>query len=398
MEQGAEREMTFIKDYLRALLDGQKLNSMFRTYKVLQGVHFEEMKYAQQRLPPKDAFSIAFLIPGLPAYSGGHTSILRFGTHLEGLGNEVSYVTIDGTPVSSMIKNATLNLPDYRGQLLERTDIKKDFDIGIATSWLTAYYLCGRENFGYKCYFIQDFEPFFYERGDLFFLALKTYRLGFHMISLGHWNALQIKRLIGEDLRVDVVDFPFDTGGYGITERHISIGDRIKIAVYVKLMGRRAPVLLFESLDLLGRQLRARGVEPEILIFGLDRRVRVPVGRNLGRLRVDRLAELYKSCDLGIVASMTNVSLVPYEMIACGLPVVDLAEGSGLSFFDEGSVIFSTCLPVDLVSRITYYIDHQDELNNIIRKAQQSIRERTWERSALQLMERIRAVARQKDA
>ena len=385
--------MRFIKDYLRTLLESYRLSSMFRTYKVLQNVHFEEMKYERQRLLSKNVFSIAFLIPGLPRYSGGHTSILRLGTYLQDFGNEVSYVTIDRTSASSMAKNAALNLPNYRGQVLDRTHINKNFDIGIATSWLTAYSLCGKENFGYKCYLVQDFEPFFYERGDLFLLALKTYRLGFHMISLGPWNAMQIEQHAGRDLRVDVIDFPFDADSYGMTERRISIGDRIRIAAYVKLLGRRAPILLFESLDLLGCQLKARGVEPEILIFGLDRRTRVPVGKNLGRLCPDRLADLYRRCDLGIVASMTNMSLVPYEMIACGLPVVEFAEGSVLSFLDEDSMIFSASLPGDVVSKITYYIDHQNELNKVVRNAQQMIREMTWERSALQLVDRIQKAA-----
>ena len=39
---------------------------------------------------------------------------------------------------------------------------------------------------------------------------------------------------------------------------------------------------------------------------------------------LDGLAELYSNADLGVVFSPTNPSLVPYEMMACGLPVVDL--------------------------------------------------------------------------
>jgi glycosyltransferase involved in cell wall biosynthesis len=38
------------------------------------------------------------------------------------------------------------------------------------------------------------------------------------------------------------------------------------------------------------------------------------------------LAQSYSNADLGIVFSTTNPSLVPYEMMACGTPVVDLGR------------------------------------------------------------------------
>jgi glycosyltransferase involved in cell wall biosynthesis len=39
---------------------------------------------------------------------------------------------------------------------------------------------------------------------------------------------------------------------------------------------------------------------------------------------IQDLANLYASSDVGVAFSTTNPSLVPYEMMACGLPVVDL--------------------------------------------------------------------------
>ena len=36
------------------------------------------------------------------------------------------------------------------------------------------------------------------------------------------------------------------------------------------------------------------------------------------------LADLYRESTIGMVFSTTNPSLVPYEMMACGLPVIDL--------------------------------------------------------------------------
>jgi glycosyltransferase involved in cell wall biosynthesis len=38
------------------------------------------------------------------------------------------------------------------------------------------------------------------------------------------------------------------------------------------------------------------------------------------------LAQMYSDGDVGLVFSTTNPSLIPYEMMACGLPVIDLAR------------------------------------------------------------------------
>jgi len=43
-----------------------------------------------------------------------------------------------------------------------------------------------------------------------------------------------------------------------------------------------------------------------------------------GILNAESLSNLYQRCTAGLVLSGTNYSLVPNEMMACGLPVVDI--------------------------------------------------------------------------
>jgi glycosyltransferase involved in cell wall biosynthesis len=68
--------------------------------------------------------------------------------------------------------------------------------------------------------------------------------------------------------------------------------------------------------------------EYEILFFGSASAKRHPQDYPVKYLDVvptlDELAEIYATSALGLVFSTTNPSLVPYEMMACGLPVVDL--------------------------------------------------------------------------
>ncbi|MGV2131134.1 hypothetical protein ACQZ4P_01060 [Agrobacterium vitis] len=72
--------------------------------------------------------------------------------------------------------------------------------------------------------------------------------------------------------------------------------------------------------------LRKRNVDFEVDFFGW------PLGklnfdfpyRDLRILKSQQLAELYREATVGVVFSATNHSLVNKEMMACGLPVMDL--------------------------------------------------------------------------
>ena len=74
-------------------------------------------------------------------------------------------------------------------------------------------------------------------------------------------------------------------------------------------------------------ELHRRRPEVEIALFGESRPVQTPFPhRDLGVLERRRLAHAYASAAVGLVLSLTNPSLVPAEMLACGLPVVDVRE------------------------------------------------------------------------
>ena len=45
---------------------------------------------------------------------------------------------------------------------------------------------------------------------------------------------------------------------------------------------------------------------------------------------------------VGLVMSMTNYSLIPQEMMACGLPCADLAGGSSEAVFGSDGPVWSS--------------------------------------------------------
>lgn len=338
----------------------------------------------KQHLDYKDHYKIAFIVPGMVSYSGGHTSILRLGTYFSKLGHDIYYITYDTTKRETMEKNAEINLPGYKGTFLEQNDLNKfNFDIGIATYWESCYWLLAfQDNFGYKMYFIQDFEPYFYAMGDLYYLVLNTYKFGFHMVSLGKWNKSIVENKTSEG--VDYIDFPVELEQYTLKKRKININKLVKIALYLKLDSRRAPFLLTQQIGFLKEKLSKLGYELEVYAFGLNKYIKLPHITNLGKLKREKLIELYGECHFGLVASLTNISLVNYEMILSGLPVIDLADGSAPTFFTEEEMIFINSNIDDLYNKISYYLNHQDMLNEVLETAQDKIinNKLSWENSS----------------
>lgn len=58
----------------------------------------------------------------MPAFSGGHTSILRLGTELSKRGYEVGYVSFASQSIDDMKKNAEINLANYNGKILGQNE------------------------------------------------------------------------------------------------------------------------------------------------------------------------------------------------------------------------------------------------------------------------------------
>ncbi len=376
--------MKQIKDLVAYLRFKNELMALNKELKITSQIKHSHCQ--RQELIKKNSYNIAFIIPGMTEYSGGHTSILRLGTYLSHFGHNVFYITIDNSKRKEMEKNARTNLIEYEGTFLEKDDLKDfKFDIGIATLWKSCYWLLANQNnFDYKMYFIQDFEPYFYPVGDIYFLALNTYKLGFHMISLGKWNKLKIEEYTSK--KADYIDFPVEIDQYPHHNKMVKIGREIKIALYLKLEKRRAPLLLIQQIAYLHDNLLKAGYEVKVYGFGLNKFMKLPFITNLGKLKTEKLKKLYSDCHFGIVASLTNISLVNYEMILSGLPVIDFADGSAPTFFSEKEMIFINSSVDDLFNKVFYYVDHQDELNEILLTAQNKIIDHklTWENSSKQ--------------
>lgn len=343
---------------------------------------------------PHKINKIAFVVPTLKRFAGGHTSILRLGTCLAEKGYDVCYVSFHNQDKMKMEKVAHDNLPSVKGRFCQCSEgLHCEYDVCIATSWESVYW--AKRLSGYKMYFVQDFEPYFFKLSERYLLALKTYELGFHIVSLGNWNTRQIEKNCTLAGKIESIDFPYEPSEYKAAPRDFSLyahKQKVSIAVYTKEEGKRIPNMLQGILLKASEELKRHGITLDIKFFGLKNNHRVTIGTNCGKLNKTELAELYKNSDFGMVASMTNISLVPYEMIAVGLPVIEFSGGSYSHFLPADSAILVDYNYMTFVNGILGSLRRLEKLEAMTRKAKQAIESLSWKTTGAEFEEILKRV------
>ncbi len=341
---------------------------------------------------PAKAETVLFLVTRMVRFHGGQTSVLRLGTQLARQGFRVGYAVYKAQSREEMEYCVSSNLKDWRGELYTREEyagLKPD--IVIATSWDTVSFV--KKLPGYKMYFVQDYEPYFYAFGERFLLAKKTYEQGLHMVSLGSWNRDMIERECRVCSPVDVVDFPCEKKEYPMGVRDYAayrMKKKLIFAVYLKYYGKRLPCIIPYLLEGLKREFAKDGIELEIRYFGEARNFKGSGGRNLGMLNKKQLYELYREADFGMTASMSNVSLVPYEMLASGLPLIEFEDGTFSYFFPEGCATLTSLSCSDLYGKLKEALANPDILREQCERARKHLDTVGWEKTGKQFADVIR--------
>ena len=347
--------------------------------------------------PMKGTKTIAFVITRMVRFHGGQTSVLRLGTRLAQKGMKVLYLIYKPQSVGEMKLCAKSNLDGYEGSFASYDayvfGIGKKYvmpDIVVATSWDTVSYAKKLDT--YRMYFVQDYEPYFYQFGEEFLMSRSTYGQGLHMVSLGAWNRTMIEKEAEPVSPVDVISFPYEAREYPIAERdYARYRDKktITLAVYVKYYGKRLPNLIPYILSNTAKELEGRGITLDVRYFGEAGTYRIPGGKNLGQLSHEELAKLYSEADFGMVASMSNISLVPYEMHATGLPLIEFKEGTYPFFFPEDTALLASINDRDIAGMLLEAIENPDKIREMNEKAREHMKELSWERTGDEFYEII---------
>ncbi len=269
-----------------------------------------------------DLNTINWFVPNFENSSGGHLTIFRLIGDLEKLGfkNRVIFETSQKNRTVDEIRKAInenflpLNCPISIG-----IEAVPPAYFSFATNWTTAYLLKNFISTVEKCYFLQDYEPYFYPPGTDYFLADRTYSFGFRAFSGGSWIAKQLKAK--HDVNAQVFCFGCDQSFYVPAAENEKAGNIKRLLFYAR---PSTPRRGFELAMLAFEQLLAKVPDVEIVLAGCDLSdYSLPEGiKSVGIVAMPDLPKLYRSCDAALIISFTNVSLLPLDLMASGCAVV----------------------------------------------------------------------------
>lgn len=263
--------------------------------------------------------TINWVIPDIHIGSGGHLNAFRLIYLLEKLGFTNRILVIQSRFESSEeVRNIIREhfYPIEAKVMLDKAELQPAA-ITVATSWISAYIVRNFQSTQYRCYFVQDYEPFFYPRGSEYMFAEASYRFGFYGITAGDWLAHKLKHEHG--MQTIGMGFSYDRDLYRPYPRE-NKQDK-KVFFYARpATERRGFELGLLTLNLVARHM------PEVtfVLAGGDlSKYDIPFKHvSPGNVAVKNLPELYSQCDVALVLSLTDLSLLPVELMACGCSVV----------------------------------------------------------------------------
>ncbi len=341
--------------------------------------------------PPPERLRIAVVVPQFRRGSGGHSTIMHLLRGLAARGHSCSVwiEDSDGTHHGQQPAEVEARFRDWFGA--SATDVHASFeawngaDVVLATGWQTVHRVLRLPGAVARGYLVQDHEPEFYGTSAERTWAEETYGLGLPCVAASPWLAQLLADRYGA--RADSFDLGVDHGVYAPVAEIDRRADTVVLYARAVTARRAVPLGLLAL-----RELRRQRPRTRVVLYGEARAIDAGFdAEQPGVLDGPQLAELYAEATVGVVLSMTNPSLVPLEMAACGLPVVDLAsESMRATFGDDGPIALAPFDPVALAGAIAALMDDDDERERRGAAGLRLAGERTWPRAAGQLEAAIR--------
>lgn len=294
---------------------------------------------------------INWIIPDFGIGSGGHTTIFRIIKYLENKGYKNNIYMFGPLAYdNAKIIKETINTHFFKlnADVFINTKNMNDSDATFATSWHTAYSLKNINNTRHKFYLVQDFEPSFYPMSSEYIFAENTYKFGFNHICASKWLSDLIKEKYNS--KASFFNLGYDENSY-FTDDKIK-KNKNTIVFYGRWpTPRRGFDLGILSLS----EIYKQNPLVKIKVFGWQEENKlIPFPyQNLGILTPKQLGDLYRKSTLGLSISLTNLSLIPAEMIACGLPVVEVNHPSLINLYQSNKeIILSEKTPESISQNI----------------------------------------------
>lgn len=309
-------------------------------------------------LLPKDdngKKKIAWIMPHPGKGSGGHRTIIQNVNALIKAGYECDIILADnGVDTAEDIKKQIdAWYEPTTAEVQIGWKLKKEYDLLFATGWQTiepARVLEAKK----KAYFIQDFEPAFFPMGDQYIIIESSYEYGFMPVTIGKWLASKVQNTF--DIPARAFDFCADINIYKPLD-NVKKENAICF-VYQPEKPRRCDVIGMKALEIV-KKLRP---DVKIYLYGSNEESEISVEcENLKIIPVEECNILYNKCKVGLCISASNPSRIPFEMMAAGLPVVEIYRENNLYDLPDGGVLLSQATPEALANSILSLLDNEEE-------------------------------------
>lgn len=337
----------------------------------------EQVHLASQPARPN---TLLWFIPDFNIGSGGHQTIFRMIWHLERMGWESCIVIVSPT-VHATAEAAHHDICEHFFPLQAKVYVGFDglpsSEFVVATGWQTAYPVRAVVGSAKRLYFVQDFEPSFYPTGTESVLADNTYHFGFFGITAGGWLARKLKAEYG--MQTHAVSFGVDHELYRQRPRR---EPQIKrVFFYARPpTPRRAFEFGLLVLEAVSRKLPGT----QFILAGWDvGEYHIPFPHlATGVITPEELADVFSQCDAALVMSLTNLSLMPLEVMAAGCAVVS-NRGECVEWLLNDEVALLTDPTVEALSAALCHLLEDDAARKALAsRGQEFARQQHWQASA----------------
>lgn len=349
-------EITELYELPKEIKEKQELRRSFMLPLISEEVLNE---YRRTHYDPNAKKKIAWVIPHPGKGSGGHRTIIQNVNALIRQGYECDiYVEDDNVSTAEMVKQ---KINEYYepcdAGVYVGIRMRKDYDIVFATGWQIVEFVRNLPA-KHKGYFIQDFEPWFFPMGDQYIITENSYRYGFKPVTIGKW--LAHKMLAEYENPVEYFDFGADLNVYKKLD-NVKKENAICF-VYQPEKSRRCDYIGLKAL----RIVKTLRPDIQIYLYGSNMPATFDFEcKNLNIIPITKCNELYNKCKVGVCMSASNPSRIPFEMMAAGLPVVELYKENNIYDMPDEGVLLARPTPEAIASAIIHLVDSEEERNKM---------------------------------
>ena len=306
--------------------------------------------------------NIAWFVPALLKGSGGHRTIFQNVNALikNGYHCDVYIGDFNRHTPNELYRMINDYYGEFNGDVFSDWNKPlKEYDVCVATAYNSAP-IVNKIDCPKKMYFIQDFEPYFFPIGTEYIVAENTYKYNFYGITIGKWLSHKMRNEY--NLKTNYFHFCADLNVYHKLDK-INKENAICL-IFQPDKPRRCDLIALKALQIVQK------IQPDVKIYTFGSQpciINNLLVEQLGIIPIEKCNELYNKCSVGLCMSASNPSRIPFEMMASGLPVVELYRDNNLYDFPNDGVLLADSTPEALATALLKILNDkkmQEEMSN----------------------------------